>query len=146
MANCDWLFKLSLDIGLSTLKKTDKREPLKSEKILRFIKDQGGIYGCLKYLEYLTFECQVDDAPIHTELGCLYVAYINNFLEKYQSSEGGKILDKTEADQDSQIVGNCLFWFNVKELKKKLSSFLEKSDLFAPEPMIEILPSEYLSD
>jgi len=43
LANCDWLFKLSLDLGLNTLKKTDKKEPLKTEKILRFIKDHGGL-------------------------------------------------------------------------------------------------------
>jgi len=43
-------------------------------------------------------------------------------------------MNKSQLDQDFQIM----------DLKKKLSSFLERSDIFAPEPMIEILPQGYL--
>jgi len=69
-----------MDIGLDCLKKFDKKDPFKSEKILKYIKDQGGLEACLKYLEYLTLECGVEDRPIHTELACLYVSYIVSHL------------------------------------------------------------------
>lgn len=62
----EWVFKVDRELGLECLKKTGKEEPFKSEKILRFIKEQGkntilinlgSIKACIKYLEYLTLEC-----------------------------------------------------------------------------------------
>jgi hypothetical protein len=38
----------------------------------------------MKYLEYLVLDCGVVDAPIHTELGCLYVDFIKLILAKYK--------------------------------------------------------------
>jgi hypothetical protein len=83
---------------------------LKSDKVLRYIKDHGGPKACLKYLEYLTLECGVSDHPIHTELGCLYVQYINSILQNYIVTE--KLpgqdqpihrIDTDKADNDENI-------------------------------------------
>lgn len=83
MSFTDWVFKVDRDLGLECLKKYSKNDPYKSEKILMFIKNQGGVKGCLKYMEYLTIECGLDDRPIHTEIACLYMQIIVNTLQKH---------------------------------------------------------------
>eukprot|EP00347_Sterkiella_histriomuscorum_P020588 403337236 len=152
-----WLFDINLDIALECLKKFEKKDPFKSDKIMRFIKDNGGFIGCLKYLEYLTLECGVEDRPIHTELACLYVSYIAIQLDQYtmqsdqqntgialnqapggqndqqqQISEGQ--IDFAKADQDEKIF----------ELREKLMMLFEKSDFFEPQPILEQMPQNYL--
>lgn len=83
LANIEWIFKVDRDLGLECIKKFNRNDPFKSDKVLRYIKEQGGPKACLKYLEYLTLECGVLDRPIHTELACLYVQYIISILHEY---------------------------------------------------------------
>jgi hypothetical protein len=108
-----WLFSLDTSVALECFKKSSKaKEPFRSERLLREIKEKGGLKACLKYLEYLTLECKVNDRMIHTELACLYVQYINSSLNMHystgRSQEGGnfqKRLDVKQAEQDKIIFG-----------------------------------------
>ena len=43
---------------------------------------KGNVKCCLKYLEYLTLKCNVPKRHLHTELGCLYIRYINKLIKK----------------------------------------------------------------
>lgn len=72
-------------------------------RLLREVKDKGGARACLRYLEYLTIECKVEDPTIHTELACLYVEYVKSSLQQYEG-EGGKI-ECAKADNDRFIFG-----------------------------------------
>lgn len=78
MQHSQWLFRLDpIGLGLNALKKMDtQQQPFKSEKVLKFVKELGGLKSILKWLEYLTMEAKVIDGVIHSELGCLYVQYI----------------------------------------------------------------------
>ena len=50
-----------------------ERAPFMSDKLIKMIKEKGGIKCCLKYLEYLTLKCNIKDKRLHSELGCLYI-------------------------------------------------------------------------
>lgn len=99
LSSCDWLFKINLDIALEALKKHTKAEPFKSERMLNFVKDHGQFWGCLKYLEYLTLECLIEDQPIHTELGCLYVELIKSTLKQFVDEQGQLDIEKANLNE-----------------------------------------------
>ena len=69
-----WLFSLDLTMALECLKMPAKSQvqAFRSERVLREIKERGGVRGCIKYLEYLCMEQKVQSGEIHTELACLY--------------------------------------------------------------------------
>ena len=117
-------------VALECFKKQSSRTqspraaPFRSERLLRVIKDKGGLRACLKYLEYLTMDCKIDDEVIHTELACLYVQYIVSYLRQYApvpheesssahapeevSSSSLLSLDVARADQDPNIFGKLI--------------------------------------
>jgi len=117
-----WLFSLDISVALECFKKSSKalnKEPFRSERLLREIKDKGGLKACLKYLEYITIDCKVSDRMIHTELACLYVQYINSSLNMHfqtvSNQEGGsfqKKLDVKQAEQDKVIFGKPALLFS----------------------------------
>ena len=81
-----------------------------SERILKEIKEKGGLKACLKYLEYLTVDMKVQDTAIHTELACLYVQYITSILRQYyvrgsEEGTGSQQLDMQRADNDKNLFG-----------------------------------------
>jgi hypothetical protein len=69
-----WLFSLDLSMALECLKMPAKSQvqPFRNERVLKEIKERGGVRGCIKYLEYLCLEQKVQVGEIHTELACLY--------------------------------------------------------------------------
>jgi hypothetical protein len=69
-----WLFSLDLTMALECLKMPAKSQAqaFQSERVLREIKERGGVRGCIRYLEYLCMEQKVQSGEIHTELACLY--------------------------------------------------------------------------
>lgn len=42
----------------------------------------GSVTCVLNYLEYLTMKCNVQDKKLHTELGCLFVHYIQMIVNR----------------------------------------------------------------
>jgi len=52
----DWVFKVDPDLALECLKRFGGAEPLRSEKVLLHIKNNGGPKACIKYLEYLAID------------------------------------------------------------------------------------------
>lgn len=132
ITHTDWVFKIDRDLGLECLKKFNKEEPLKSDKILRHIKDNGGPKACIKYLEYLTLECGIAERPIHTELACLYVQYINSILHKNYLVEEGKDaegnplfrIDVEQADNDENIFCKWLLEITCDSVEEKIVAFL----------------------
>lgn len=99
LAEAQWLFQLDPIVGIECLKKPRKATtpPFTSERVLRELKERGGLKACLRYLEYLTFDMKVDSISIHTELACLYVQYIASLLRQYFT---GSVLDTARADND----------------------------------------------
>jgi hypothetical protein len=142
----EWLFKVDIGLALECFKKSSKakdKTPFHSERLLREIKQHGGLKACLKYLEYLCLECRLSDRLIHTELACLYVQYLNTALTQYTmpNPEEGEntrhlqmVVDVDRADTDKIIL----------ELRRKLMVFFEQSDLCEASVVLELMPEGYL--
>lgn len=61
---------------------TCPKEPFKSAELLKKIQMHGSVTCVLNYLEYLTMKCNVQDRKLHTELGCLFVHYIQMIVNR----------------------------------------------------------------
>jgi hypothetical protein len=67
--NAEWLFKIDLKAAIKCLQADEK--PFTSGTFFQFLKKNGGVRGCIYYLEYL---CSKIDLKIyHNELGCLLI-------------------------------------------------------------------------
>ena len=75
--------------------------PFMSDKLLTMIQSKGNIRCSLKYLEYLTLKCNVKERRLHTELGCLYIQYIQRLLKQFKKDENAPAIEvKSAADSD----------------------------------------------
>jgi hypothetical protein len=81
----EWVLKENESKWVDCFKKySSEKAPFMSDKLLKMIQSKGNIRCSLKYLEYLTLKCSVDESRLHTELGCIYVQYIERLLRKYK--------------------------------------------------------------
>ena len=77
----------------------------------------GSVSCVLRYLEYLTLVCNVQEEKLHTELGCLFVRYITMIVKNSSSQVD---VEKLKRDK------------NVNDLRARLRMFLTKSVLYEP--------------
>lgn len=91
--------------------------PFKSHELLKKIQVNGSVSCVLRYLEYLTLVCNVQDEKLHTELGCLFVRYIAMIVK----NSGSQVeVEKLKRDR------------NINDLRERLRKFLTKSVLYEP--------------
>lgn len=99
-------------------------QPFKSDKLLKMIQAKGGIRCSLKYMEYLTLSCNVQERRLHTSLGCLYVQQISSRLQKKfplpDASAESNQFDFEQARTDTILV----------DLRNRLRTFLSQSNLY----------------
>lgn len=92
----------NLDINIKAMEGDFKCEkpPFKSKKLLQMIQQKGRNWCLLKYLEYITLKCNLQDSIYHTELGQLYIQQISKVFKKYKNKEV-KAEDKDTEDANN---------------------------------------------
>lgn len=133
MQQCEWVFRLRVDVGVECLKKRRVEEaPFKSDKVLKFVKEQGGLQGCVLYLEHLALDCRVQARPIHTELGCLYVEDLNARLARDHTNDGQIDTDTAENDDAITCKRPTFLMYIRVAIRRRLNRFLNESSYYEP--------------
>lgn len=78
----DWVLKESDSKWVECFKKCSEKDPFMSDKLLKTIHSKGGIRSLLKYLEFLTLKCKVEDQRLHTKYVVNLIQLINSILDK----------------------------------------------------------------
>ena len=131
LEHLQWLMEKDQGLALSCLKKYNRVDAATGKDVLHFVKDYGGREACVTYLEYLTLDYNVQEAEIHTELAVTYFFAIKSRVKELSRGNEPSL---SVLENDEQI-----FW-----IRKRLMLFLERSNLYKPEVLLDMFQNEFM--